>query len=121
MSVAYHDSPSARSPMTVAQTAYNLNAFAEGRFMLGLGSQVKAHITRRFSMPWSHPAPRMREFILALHAIWDSWAEGTKLDFRGDFYEHTLMTPFFDPGPNQFGAPCGLGPGLKNGVISVWV
>lgn len=95
----------ARSPMTVAQTAYNLNAFAEGRFMLGLGSQVKAHITRRFSMPWSHPAPRMREFILALHAIWGSWAEGTKLDFRGDFYEHTLMTPFFDPGPNQFGAP----------------
>ena len=95
----------ARSPMTLAQTAYNLNAFAEGRFLLGLGSQIKAHITRRFSMPWSHPAARMREFVLAMRAIWDSWEQGTKLDFRGDFYEHTLMTPFFDPGANEHGAP----------------
>ncbi|MGI8711100.1 MAG: LLM class F420-dependent oxidoreductase [Acidimicrobiales bacterium] len=95
----------ARSPMTLAQTAYNLNAYAEGRFLLGLGSQIKAHITRRFSMPWSHPAPRMRELISAMHAIWDCWADGTRLDFRGDFYEHTLMTPFFDPGPNAFGPP----------------
>lgn len=95
----------ARSPMTLATTAYNLNAFAEGRFLLGLGSQIKAHITRRFSMPWSHPAPRMKEFISAMQAIWASWEAGTKLDFRGDFYEHTLMTPFFDPGPNGFGAP----------------
>jgi probable F420-dependent oxidoreductase len=95
----------ARSPMTLAQTAYNLNAFAEGRLLLGLGSQIRAHITRRFSMPWSHPAARMREFVLAMRAIWDCWATGTKLDFRGDFYEHTLMTPFFDPGPNEFGAP----------------
>ncbi|MCU1357668.1 MAG: putative oxidoreductase [Acidimicrobiales bacterium] len=95
----------ARSPMTLAQTAYNLNAFSEGRFLLGLGSQIKPHITRRFSMPWSHPAARMREFILAMRAIWTSWEEGSKLDFRGDFYEHTLMTPFFNPGPNPFGAP----------------
>ena len=95
----------ARSPMTLATTAYNLNAFAEGRFLLGLGSQIKPHITRRFSMPWSHPAPRMKEFICAMQAIWASWEDGTKLDFRGDFYEHTLMTPFFDPGPNPFGAP----------------
>jgi probable F420-dependent oxidoreductase len=95
----------ARSPMTLAQTAYNLNAFAEGRLLLGLGSQIKAHITRRFSMPWSHPAARMREFVLAMQAIWASWEDGTKLDFRGDFYEHTLMTPFFDPGANEFGAP----------------
>ena len=94
-----------RSPMTLASTAYDLNAFAEGRLLLGLGSQIKAHITRRFSMPWSHPAPRMREFISAMAAIWDSWEHGTKLDFRGDFYQHTLMTPFFDPGPNPFGAP----------------
>lgn len=94
-----------RSPMTLATTAYNLNAFAEGRFLLGLGSQIKAHITRRFSMPWSHPAPRMKEFISAMQAIWDCWANGTRLDFRGDFYEHTLMTPFFDPGPNDFGPP----------------
>ncbi|MCB1004256.1 MAG: LLM class F420-dependent oxidoreductase [Acidimicrobiales bacterium] len=95
----------ARSPMTLATTAYNLNAFAGGRLLLGLGSQIKAHITRRFAMPWSHPAPRMREFIEAMHAIWDCWANGTKLDFRGEFYEHTLMTPFFDPGPNPHGAP----------------
>lgn len=95
----------ARSPMTLAQTAYNLNAFAEGRFLLGLGSQIKAHITRRFSMPWSHPAARMREFVLAMQAIWESWEQGTKLDFRGDFYEHTLMTPFFNPGANEFGGP----------------
>jgi probable F420-dependent oxidoreductase len=95
----------ARSPMTLAQTAYNLNAFAEGRLLLGLGSQIKAHITRRFSMPWSHPAARMREFVLAMGAIWHSWETGDKLDFRGDFYEHTLMTPFFNPGPNDFGAP----------------
>jgi len=95
----------ARSPMTLATTAYNLNAFAEGRFLLGLGSQIKAHITRRFSMPWSHPAPRMKEFISAMQAIWGSWEAGTKLDFRGDFYEHTLMTPFFNPGANEFGAP----------------
>ena len=95
----------ARSPMTLAQTAYNLNAFAEGRLLLGLGSQIKAHITRRFSMPWSHPAARMREYVQAMHAIWEAWEQGTKLDFRGDFYEHTLMTPFFDPGPNPHGAP----------------
>jgi probable F420-dependent oxidoreductase len=94
-----------RNPMTLAQTAYNLNAFAEGRFLLGLGSQIKPHIERRYSMEWSHPAPRMREFVLAMQAIWACWTDGTKLDFRGDFYQHTLMTPFFNPGPNQFGAP----------------
>ena len=95
----------ARNPMTLAQTAYNLNAFADGRLLLGLGSQIKPHITRRFSMEWSHPAARMREFILAMRAIWACWSDGTKLDFRGDFYQHTLMTPFFNPGPNPHGAP----------------
>jgi probable F420-dependent oxidoreductase len=93
----------ARNPMTLAQTSWDLQAASEGRFILGLGSQIKAHITRRFSMPWSHPAPRMREMILAIRAIWESWNEGTKLDFRGDFYQHTLMTPFFNPGPNPHG------------------
>jgi probable F420-dependent oxidoreductase len=93
----------ARSPMTLAQTAWDLQAASRGRFILGLGSQVKAHITRRFSMPWSHPAARMREMILAIRAIWESWNEGTKLDFRGEFYTHTLMTPFFNPGPNPHG------------------
>ena len=95
----------ARSPMTLAVQAYDLQRFSGGRFLLGLGSQIKPHIEKRFSMPWSHPAPRMREFILAMRAIWDCWMNGTKLDFRGDFYSHTLMTPFFNPGPSEFGVP----------------
>ena len=94
-----------RSPMTLAATANDLQAFTGGRFILGLGSQIKPHIEKRFSMPWSHPAARMREFILAMRAIWACWNDGTKLDFQGDFYTHTLMTPFFDPGPNPHGTP----------------
>jgi probable F420-dependent oxidoreductase len=73
--------------------------------MLGLGSQIKPHITKRFSMPWSHPAPRMRELILAIRAIWATWDTGEKLDFRGEFYTHTLMTPFFVPEKNPYGHP----------------
>jgi probable F420-dependent oxidoreductase len=95
----------ARNPMLLANTGYDLQAFSKGRFILGLGSQIKPHITKRFSMPWSHPAARMREMILAVRAIWDCWNNGTKLDFRGDFYTHTLMTPFFNPGPNPYGTP----------------
>ena len=95
----------ARNPMLLANIGYDLQAYSKGRFILGLGSQIKPHITKRFSMPWSHPAPRMREMILAIRAIWDSWNNGTKLDFRGDFYTHTLMTPFFNPGPNPYGVP----------------
>jgi probable F420-dependent oxidoreductase len=95
----------ARSPMQLAYTAHDLQAYSGGRFILGLGSQIKPHIERRFSMPWSHPAPRMREFILALRAIWSAWNDGTKLSFRGDFYQHTLMTPFFSPPPAPGGAP----------------
>ena len=95
----------ARTPMTLAVVANDLQQYSQGRLMLGLGSQIKAHIEKRFSMPWSHPAPRMREFILAMRAIWDCWQNGTKLDFRGDFYTHTLMTPFFNPGPNAYGPP----------------
>jgi probable F420-dependent oxidoreductase len=93
----------ARNPMTLAQVSWDLQSASGGRFILGLGSQIKAHITRRFSMPWTSPAARMREMILAIRAIWESWNEGTKLDFRGDFYSHTLMTPFFNPGPNPHG------------------
>ena len=93
----------ARNPMTLAVQAYDLQAASGGRFILGLGSQIKPHITKRFSMPWSHPAARMREMILAIRAIWAAWNDGTRLDFRGDFYTHTLMTPFFDPGPNPHG------------------
>jgi probable F420-dependent oxidoreductase len=95
----------ARNPMTLANIGYDLHAFSKGRFRLGLGSQIKAHIEKRFSMPWSHPAARMRELILAVRAIWECWNEGTPLDFRGEFYRHTLMTPFFVPGPNPYGVP----------------
>lgn len=95
----------ARNPMTVANAAHDLQQFSGGRFVLGLGSQIEAHITKRFSMPWSSPAARMREFVLALRAIWSCWHEGTKLDFRGEFYQHTLMTPMFTPMLMQHPAP----------------
>jgi probable F420-dependent oxidoreductase len=95
----------ARTPMTLASTAYDLALSSEGRFVLGLGSQVKAHIERRFSMPWSRPAARMREYVMALRAIWATWHTGEKLDFRGEFYTHTLMTPFFSPAAHTYGPP----------------
>jgi len=95
----------ARSPMTLAVTANDLQLATEGRLLLGLGSQVKAHITRRFSMPWIQPVSQMREFVLALQAIWRSWHEGEPLAFEGEHYSHTLMTPFFNPGPNPYGPP----------------
>src|ERR1700692_93022 len=95
----------ARNPMTVALQANDLQLLSGGRFSVGLGSQIKPHITKRYSMEWSHPAPRMREFVLAMRAIWDAWAGRAELDFRGEFYTHTLMTPFFNPGPNEFGNP----------------
>jgi len=95
----------ARTPMTTANVAYDLARHARGRFVLGLGSQVKPHIERRFSMPWSSPAARMREFVLALKAIWTAWQEESKLDFQGEFYTHTLMTPFFAPPPHPAGPP----------------
>jgi probable F420-dependent oxidoreductase len=95
----------ARNPMTLAVLANDLQILSKGRFMLGMGSQIKPHITKRFSMPWSHPAPRMRELILAIRAIWRTWETGERLAFRGEFYTHTLMTPFFDPGPNPYGNP----------------
>jgi len=93
----------ARNPMTLANIGWDLQTYSKGRFMLGLGSQIKPHVTKRFSMEWSHPAARMREMILAMRAIWDTWQNGTKLDFRGDFYTHTLMTPFFAPDKGDLG------------------
>ena len=93
----------ARNPMTLAHVGYDLQRFSEGRFLLGLGSQIRPHITKRFSMEWSHPADRMREMIAAIKHIWGAWDGEHKLDFRGDFYTHTIMTPFFDPGPNPYG------------------
>jgi len=97
----------ARNPMTLANIGWDLQAFSGGRFILGLGSQIKPHITKRFSMEWSHPAARMREMILAIRAIWDTWLHGTPLEFRGEFYTHTLMTPFFTPDPSDL---AGFGP-----------
>ena len=95
----------ARNPMTVANLAWDLNQYSKGRFTIGLGSQIKPHITRRFSMPWSQPAARMREFILAMQAIWTCWETGEKLDFNGEFYRHDLMTPMFTPTRTTYGAP----------------
>ncbi len=95
----------ARSPMTLANVGHDLNAYSKGRFILGLGSQIRPHITKRFSMPWSHPARRMREFILAMRAIWSNWYEGERLRFQGEFYSHTLMTPMFTPTDTAHGPP----------------
>ena len=104
----------ARNPMNLASLAHGLQAISEGRFIFGLGSQVKPHIEKRFSMPWSQPAARMREMVLAIKAIFDAWEGEAPLDFRGDFYTHTIMIPAFDPGPNPFGPPpiftAGFGP-----------
>ena len=106
----------ARNPMVVATAANDAQLASGGRFSLGLGSQVKAHIERRFSMPWTAPAPRMREFIGAVRAIWRSWETGEKLAFEGEHYAHTLMTPMFSPGPNPHGSPdiwlAGVGPAM---------
>ncbi|MFZ6003735.1 MAG: TIGR03617 family F420-dependent LLM class oxidoreductase [Actinomycetota bacterium] len=95
----------ARNPMTLAAQANDLQLVSEGRFHLGLGSQIRPHIERRFSMPWSAPAVRMRELVLAIRAIWACWNDGAPLRFEGRHYTHTLMTPFFAPNPNPFGAP----------------
>jgi probable F420-dependent oxidoreductase len=95
----------ARNPMTMAVLGNDLQLISRGRFQLGLGSQVQAHIERRFAMPWSRPAARMAEFVAAVRAIWESWRTGERLAFRGEFYKHTLMTDFFNPGPNPYGYP----------------
>jgi probable F420-dependent oxidoreductase len=95
----------ARTPMLLAYAAHDLNSLSGGRFILGLGSQTKPHIVRRFAMPWSQPAERMREMIRALHAIWDSWYDGKPLAFEGQFYSHTLMTPNFTPTDIEHGRP----------------
>lgn len=94
-----------RSPMHLANVGHDLQRFSRGRMILGLGSQIKPHIEKRFSAVWSHPAARMRELVLATRAIWRTWEEGEPLKFEGEFYRHTLMTPFFDPGPTGHGLP----------------
>jgi probable F420-dependent oxidoreductase len=95
----------ARNPMIMANLANDMQLLSEGRFCLGLGSQIRPHIEKRYSMPWSHPVERMSEFVAALRAIWHCWEHNEKLEFRGKFYTHTLMTPIFNPGPNQHGWP----------------
>ena len=107
----------ARNPMLLANIGWDLQAMSHGRFVLGLGSQIKPHITKRFSMEWSRPAARMCEMVQAIRAIWDTWLHGTPLEFRGEFYRHTLMTPFFTPPASdlgEFGVPriflAGVGP-----------
>jgi probable F420-dependent oxidoreductase len=106
----------ARSPMTLAMTAHDLQRYTRGRFVLGLGSQVKPHVERRFSMPWSPPVERMREYVAALRAIWAAWQDGTRLRFQGEHYQHTLMTPRFSPQAHEWGAPpvhlAAVGPGM---------
>ena len=88
-----------RSPMITAHTAWDLQHASGGRFTLGLGTQVKGHNERRFSVKWESPGPKMAEAIRGLRAIWDCWQNGTKLDFKGQFYHFDVMTPFFNPGP----------------------
>ncbi|MHB8464033.1 MAG: LLM class F420-dependent oxidoreductase [Acidimicrobiales bacterium] len=95
----------ARNPMLLANIGHDLQLYSQGRFSLGLGSQIRPHIENRFSMPWSRPAARMRELVVAMRTIWRSWETGERLDFRGEFYRHTLMTPNFNPGPNGYGPP----------------
>ena len=113
----------ARSPMTLAQVGHDLNQYSKGRFILGLGSQIRPHIEKRFSMPWSKPASRMRELVQAMRAIWACWHEGEKLDFRGEFYQHTLMTPNFMPPVTEYGAPkvflAAVGPGMTEAAGEV--
>ena len=95
----------ARNPMTVAQIGWDLQDYSQGRLLLGLGSQIKPHIEKRFSMPWGQPVARMREFVSALHEIWACWRDGTRLHFDGEFYTHKLMTPMFVPPPHPHGDP----------------
>lgn len=94
-----------RNPAHIAYQAWDLQRFSGGRFMLGVGSQVRAHIEKRFGVAFDHPARRMREYILAVKAFFDCWQSGTALDFRGEFFSHTLMTPMFNPGPLACGPP----------------
>ncbi len=94
-----------RSPAILAYTAWDLQRFSRGRFVLGLGPQVKAHNVLRFGVKWEKPVKKMRETIEAIRAFWDCWQNGTRLDYVGEFYKLALMTPFFDPGPINYPPP----------------
>lgn len=109
----------ARSPMTLAYTADDLQRHSHGRLTLGLGSQVRAHVVRRFAMPWGRPAAQLREYVSALRAIWSCWHEGTPLAFDGEFYRHTLMPPDFVPPAHDFGPPPVLLAGVGEAMTRV--
>jgi probable F420-dependent oxidoreductase len=108
----------ARSPANIAHTAWDLASQSNGRFILGLGTQVKAHIERRFGQPWPEsPVKKLREQIQVIRAFWDCWQNGTKLNFRGEYYKITLMSPFFNPGPLL--SPKGEGLGVRSVPIYI--
>ena len=113
----------ARTPMLLATIGRDLQDVSTGRATLGLGTQIRPHIERRYSMPWSRPADRLREMVLAIRAIWDAWDGIAPLDFRGEFYTHSLLPPAFDPGPARFGRPdlllAGVGPRLTRVAAEV--
>ena len=94
-----------RSPMTMAYTAHDLHKLSNGRLRLGLGTQVKGHIERRFSTTWTSPGPRLREYVQALRKIWECWETGIPLDYKGKYYQFSLMTPFFNPGSSGLDMP----------------
>src|SRR3972149_5196762 len=94
-----------RSPMSTAQIAWDIQKFSKGRFTVGLGTQVKGHIVRRYGMDWAPPGPRLREYVLMMRAVWDSWQDGAKPSFEGKYYRYTLTSPFFNPGPIDFPMP----------------
>ena len=111
-----------RSPANLAQTAWDLAAQSNGRFILGLGTQVKAHIERRFGMPWPDSVTgKFREQIQVIRAFWDAWQNGTKLNFRGEYYKITLMSPFFQPPPLPSPKSIGFGGGLGGGAIPIYI
>lgn len=112
-----------RNPIQLAHQANDLQLLSEGRFILGLGTQVRAQIEKRYGADFDHPVARMKEMVGALRAIFATWNDGERLDFRGEYYRHTLMTPTFVPGPNPFGPPPiylgALGPRLTRATAEV--
>jgi probable F420-dependent oxidoreductase len=91
-----------RSPTITAQIAWDLARYSRGRFILGLGTQVKGHNERRFGVKWERPVDKMRDYILAVRAVWEAWQKRSRLNYQGEFYKLTLMTPFFSPAPHEF-------------------
>ena len=112
-----------RNPIQLAHQAYDHQLLSGGRFTLGLGTQIRTQIEKRYGAAFDHPVARMRELVEALRAIFAAWQTGQRLDFRGEFHRHTLMTPTFNPGPNPFGPPPiylgALGPRLTRAAAEV--